>query len=584
MATKATTIPLAQHIFSRLHQLNCHSIHGVPGDYTLRALDFLSASNIRWIGNANELCAGYAADGYARAAGMARLTTAAGPHKALTPRVGSLYTTYGVGELSAINAVAGSYAESVPVVHMVGSPSRKQWKTGACVHHSLSDGNLGVYTEMAKHITCAQADLRCDEAQEAARIYDHALEQCVRQSKPVYVNMPSDIVSAPVPAALLDRPLDLSRPTNNAAEEEQVISTILCRIQAAENPLIIADGLSYPFDFIAEVNTIVQSTNIPTMCYNAGKGVVDESLPSWEGPLTGQTELSATTDLALLFGPLLSDTNTAAWSAIPDPGICISFGLDTITVGHRVYHLHSKPLLEKLAGRLKAMGREQGRPKDQISHDPIRSPPHGSAICQDDFWARMSAWLKPYDTQLLANGTPLIGGRDLRLPTPTQVIASGIWCSIGQMLPAAQGVAAAKRDLAIPGRTILFEGDGSFQVTCQALSDIIRYRLDVTTFLLNNGGYAYERWLNGMEAEYNDVPAWQYTEVAHFFGAPTNSSDYPVISRKVSTWAELEDVLADEGIAEGRGLKMIEIAMAVDDVPSASRPGLKRAGEILRAT
>lgn len=72
---------------------------------------------------------------------------------------------------------------------------------------------------------------------------------------------------------------------------------------------------------------------------------------------------------------------------------------------------------------------------------------------------------------------------------PTQVIASGLWCSIGQMLPAAQGVAAAKQDLNIPGRTILFEGDGSFQVTCQALSDIIRYKLDVTIFIANNAGY-----------------------------------------------------------------------------------------------
>lgn len=75
-------------------------------------------------------------------------------------------------------------------------------------------------------------------------------------------------------------------------------------------------------------------------------------------------------------------------------------------------------------------------------------------------------------------------------------------------LPAAQGVATAKRDLAIPGRTILFEGDGSFQVTCQSLSAIVRYQPNITIFLVNNGGYAYERWLNGMDAEYNDVAAW----------------------------------------------------------------------------
>lgn len=105
------TIPLAQFFFSRLRQLGCHSVHGVPGDFFLRALDHLPASKVRWIGNANELCAGYAADGYARAAATARRAHASGVS---IPRAGALFTTYGVGELSAINAVAGSYAKVYP--------------------------------------------------------------------------------------------------------------------------------------------------------------------------------------------------------------------------------------------------------------------------------------------------------------------------------------------------------------------------------------------------------------------------------------------------------------------------------------
>ena len=61
---------------------------GVPGDYTLTLLN-----------------AGHAADGYARMRG-----------------IGALCSTFGVGELSAINAVAGSYAEHLPVVHPAGAP------------------------------------------------------------------------------------------------------------------------------------------------------------------------------------------------------------------------------------------------------------------------------------------------------------------------------------------------------------------------------------------------------------------------------------------------------------------------------
>ncbi|EME80485.1 uncharacterized protein MYCFIDRAFT_31855 [Pseudocercospora fijiensis CIRAD86] len=108
-----STIPFAEFLFRRLVQLNCRSVHGVPGDFVLRALGGLSSNTRiqpgvpRWIGNGNEFCAGYAADGYARAAALARRNLIAGP------RVGAFFTTYDVGELSAINAVAGSYAESV---------------------------------------------------------------------------------------------------------------------------------------------------------------------------------------------------------------------------------------------------------------------------------------------------------------------------------------------------------------------------------------------------------------------------------------------------------------------------------------
>src|ERR1700743_672198 len=102
-----TPLKVAEYLFVRLHQLGVRSIHGVPGDYNLTLLDYVEPSGIHWVGNCNELNAGYAADGYARIKG-----------------VGALITTFGVGELSAINAVAGAYSERAPLVHVVGTPER----------------------------------------------------------------------------------------------------------------------------------------------------------------------------------------------------------------------------------------------------------------------------------------------------------------------------------------------------------------------------------------------------------------------------------------------------------------------------
>jgi hypothetical protein len=67
METSTTT--LAEYLFTRLHQLGVDSIFGLPGDYNLQLLDYVAPSRLHWIGNCNELNAGYAADGYSRIKG-----------------------------------------------------------------------------------------------------------------------------------------------------------------------------------------------------------------------------------------------------------------------------------------------------------------------------------------------------------------------------------------------------------------------------------------------------------------------------------------------------------------------------------
>ena len=57
-----------------------------------------------------------------------------------------MITTFGVGELSALNGIAGSYSEYVPVVHIVGTPSTLSQKNGMLLHHTLGNGDYNVFT------------------------------------------------------------------------------------------------------------------------------------------------------------------------------------------------------------------------------------------------------------------------------------------------------------------------------------------------------------------------------------------------------------------------------------------------------
>jgi pyruvate decarboxylase len=211
-----------------------------------------------------------------------------------------------------------------------------------------------------------------------------------------------------------------------------------------------------------------------------------------------------------------------------------------------------------------------GDPREQLE----ALPPTGQdeILEQDTFWLRMSKFFRSGDIILTETGTPSVGGRDFVLPPNATLINSSIWLSIGYMLGACAGAALAQREMVAeglrpPGRTILFEGDGSLQMTAQVFSDMIRNRLDVTVFVVNNDGYTIERWIHGMKAGYNDIQPWRYLDAPNYFGAPMDDPAYPVLTKRAETWGELNAILAEPKVQQGKGLCMIEVIMTKEDAP-----------------
>ena len=169
------SITVADYLISRLHELGIKHMFGVPGDYNLYFLDFVTQSKkMKWIGNCNELNGAYAADGYARLKGMS-----------------ALLTTFGVGELSAANGVAGAYAEYCPIVHIVGTPKLSQQRQHVPLHHSFASGEFTDFIKMHSFITSGQAILTEDNPGKAI---DDILYQSWITNRPVYIGLPEDIV------------------------------------------------------------------------------------------------------------------------------------------------------------------------------------------------------------------------------------------------------------------------------------------------------------------------------------------------------------------------------------------------------
>lgn len=563
-------ITLAEYIFRRLGQLGAGAVHGVPGDYNLTSCDYVSRTGLRWVGNANELNAGYAADGYARVKG-----------------IGVLMTSFGVGELSAINAIGGAYAEKAPVVHIVGTPPRSAQKARACIHHSLGDGNFRVFADMYKAVTVAQADLSDPET--APSLVDRTLEQCIRHSRPVYLTLPLDMALVEVPSP--DKALRLETPDYCKKSEKQALEALIANLQCAERPLLLVDGFTARFGVRDEVNELVKLTGIPTLTTPFGNGLVNTSLPNYHGiyyGLTGDPSHSSwvqNSDLVLRFGPLDSDVNTFASTALPDTKVTAVLEKNYIHFGETLIHpsvtngdLSIKSLLVALIARLGQIQLPKPEPFPTIQNKPSEPPQSLSArsdesiIDQASFWIRMSDFLRPHDHILTETGTSSYGGQSLILPDNTAVINSSMWLSIGYTLAASQGVSLAQRELTEtggrpPGRTILFEGEGSLQMSAQAISDMIRNQLDVTIFIVNNNGYTIERFIHGFGEGYNDIQPWRHLEAPSYFGAPADSAQYSVKTRRAGNWGELQTILEDPEIQAGKGLTIVEVIMNPGDCP-----------------
>lgn len=190
-------------------------------------------------------------------------------------------TTFGVGELSIINAIAGAFSEYVPVVHIVGTPSTLSQRDGMLLHHTLGNGDFHVFQNMSSSISCATAYL--ENSHDAASMIDHALRECWVKSRPVYITLPTDVVQKKVEGIRLKTPIDLSLAENDPEKEDYVVDVVLKYLHAAKNPIILVDACAQRHGVTHEVHELIQKSGLPVFVAPMGKGGVDETLPNFGG-------------------------------------------------------------------------------------------------------------------------------------------------------------------------------------------------------------------------------------------------------------------------------------------------------------
>ncbi|MBT4523060.1 MAG: alpha-keto acid decarboxylase family protein [Halieaceae bacterium] len=521
---------VSEYLLARLKSLGVDHVFGIPGDFILPFFQTIQNTDIEHIAACNELNAGYAADGYARLKGL-----------------GVAAVTYGPGAFSIVNAVAGAFAESVPLLVISGGPDTEAYAKQPVLHHTLPD-KYDASVKIFSQITCHAAVLK-DPARATAQI-DEALRICLSRNKPVYLEIPSDVQTyaceEPVSFQSAPAPCD-------EASLAGAVNDILQRVLKGTRTVIIPGHEVHREGLQDKVLELLDRTGLPAASMFIGKADFLEQHPQCLGAYQGAGSLAEVidyvegADTVLFLGVVLSDFNLGGFTAkLSDPQVVNA--LDQ-RVRSSTGCYSGVPLTNLIEGLLEALPVGQadtGAPQHFFSHRTRQpyTPVADAAMTNKRFYDRIAHFIRPGDV-VAADAGCAINATHLQLPEGVTYLASCYWASIGMGFGAAFGACFAIE----PGqRVIALEGDGSFQMSAQELSSMARYDCPAIVFVVNNKGYTAERLIH--DGPFNDIADWRYHQLPAALGG---------IGLDVHTEGDLEKALAQAESHCGPGPLLIEV-------------------------
>ncbi|EBU7101794.1 alpha-keto acid decarboxylase family protein [Salmonella enterica subsp. enterica serovar Agona] len=532
---------VADYLLDRLAGCGIGHLFGVPGDYNLQFLDHvIDHPTLRWVGCANELNAAYAADGYARMSGA-----------------GALLTTFGVGELSAINGIAGSYAEYVPVLHIVGAPCSAAQQRGELMHHTLGDGDFRHFYRMSQAISAASAIL---DEQNACFEIDRVLGEMLAARRPGYIMLPADVAkkTAIPPTQALALPVHEAQSGVETAFRYHARQCLMNSRRIA----LLADFLAGHFGLRPLLQRWMAETPIAHATLLMGKGLFDEQHPNFVGTYSAGASSKEVrqaiedADRVICVGTRFVDTLTAGFTQQLPAERTLEIQPYASRIGETWFNLPMAQAVSTL--RELCLECAFAPPPTRSAGQPVRIDK--GELTQESFWQTLQQYLKPGDIVLVDQGTAAFGAAALSLPDGAEVVVQPLWGSIGYSLPAAFGAQTACPDR----RVILIIGDGAAQLTIQEMGSMLRDGQAPVILLLNNDGYTVERAIHGAAQRYNDIASWNWTQIPPALNAAQQAECW-----RVTQAIQLAEVL--ERLARPQRLSFIEVMLPKADLPELLR-------------
>lgn len=489
-------LSIGQYLLNRLQDYGINDLFGIPGDYVLSFYSMLEESPINVVGCTREDCAGYAADAYARLHGM-----------------GAVCVTYCVGGLSVCNSVAGAFAEKSPVVVISGVPGLNERHNNPLLHHKVRE--FRTQLEVFEKLCIDVAELK--DPLTAFSEIERVLDSCDRFKRPVYIELPRDMVHVVPPAAH-----GFQRPKISVDQDAlaEAIREATQRLQQARKPIIIAGVEIHRFGLQDQVLQLAEQASIPIAATVLGKSVIRETHPLYVGLYEGAmgraevTEFVEDSDCVLLLGTFMTDINLGIYTANLNVKNCIYVTSEQLQISHHFYH--NIPLESFLDGLIqnapqpgvRVVPAEFHQPAEQFKLDS-NQPLHTSRMMK-----LINTYLSKDNIVIADIGDSLFSATELVVHERTDFISPAYYTSMGFATPATLGACVAKPDQ----RIITICGDGAFQMTGQELSTLVKRGHSPILIILDNHGYGTERYLHSGEWKYNEIHPWNYHKLPEIYG------------------------------------------------------------------
>ncbi len=549
---------LGDFLVAYLRRAGVAHIFGLPGDLVLGLFHRFGASRgLDIVTFAHEPAVGFAADGYARS----------------TRRLGVVCVTYGAGGHNVVNAVAGAYAEQVPLLVVSGGPGEAESQL-AGVHHQVKD--VEAQCRIFSEVTCTARIL--EHPALAAEQVHETVQQIMTELRPGYLEIHRDMVDVEisVPKSIQEWDGSFARPASDERKLAEAVTESVERLRAAKRPVLIGGVELFREGAETACKRLAEKIGAPVMTTVLSKGVFPMDHPQHMGIHVGPFSAPAIqkrvrdADLVLSLGNQLTDMNLGA--AKPQ----VKRDRSIWAVGGRVnvsFHTYTDVMLRDFVTRLGRQKLPKIREKiayyDNLKYTELK-PDSKKPLSINDLLVEVNEFLasgKGRDYDVFAeSGDMLFGGLEVRLRRAGSYFAQGYYASMGFGVPAAMGA-----EIGTGRRPIVLCGDGGFQMTGAEISFAPRYGLAPIVVLINNSGWGIFRPVTPRK-ELLEIPQWPYAEMAQGWGG---------VGMRVGTRRELREAL--RAAHEVRGFVIVEAIVPPTDSSPISRRYIRASARKARA-